>query len=147
MSSITTRRILKDLKEIESENSDYFHILPNEDNIFEWQGFFLGPEDSYYSGSILPISVLFPKDYPNKPPQVNFPAGLVFHPNIFENGSICLDVLQNKWSPMMNIKTVILSLMILLREPNISSPANPKAAKLFDENLREFKRIVWLKSE
>ena len=32
----------------------------------------------------------------------------------------------------MNIKTVIFSLMILLREPNTSSPANPKAANLFE---------------
>ncbi len=68
MSSNTTWRILKDLKEIESEKSDIFRILPNEDNIYEWLGYFLGPEDSYYYGAILPIKVVFPKDYPSKPP-------------------------------------------------------------------------------
>jgi ubiquitin-protein ligase len=68
MSSNTTRRILKDLKEIEQEQNDYFKILPNEDNIYEWQGYFLAPEDSYYSGSIIPIRFVFPKDYPSKPP-------------------------------------------------------------------------------
>ncbi len=42
----------------------------------------------------------------------------------------------------MNIKTVIFSLMILLREPNVDSPANPRAANMFSENLVMFKRIV-----
>ena len=32
----------------------------------------------------------------------------------------------------MNIKTIIFSLMILLKEPNVDSPANPKAANLFE---------------
>lgn len=42
----------------------------------------------------------------------------------------------------MNISTIMLSLIILLKEPNIESPANPKAAKLFEENIENYKEIV-----
>lgn len=111
-----------------------FKIKPNEEDIYEWRGFLLPSDDSMYFGMIIPFKVIFTKDYPNKPPSLLFPNGLVFHPNFFENGNICLDILQNKWSPMMNLYTIMLSLIILLKEPNTDSPANPKAAKMLNQN-------------
>lgn len=138
MSSSSTRRILWDLKSIEEENSSLYKILPNEDNIYEWRGYILPPDDSLYFGMLLPLWINFTKDYPNKAPSVSFPQGLVFHPNFFENGNVCLDILQNKWSPMMNANTIILSLIILLKDPNVDSPANPKAAKMYSENYDNF---------
>lgn len=68
MSSTSTRRILKDLKAIEEDRSPLYKIVPNEENIYEWKGIIFPPDDSLYFGMILPLKIIFTKDYPNKAP-------------------------------------------------------------------------------
>ena len=51
-------------------------------------------------------------------------------------------MLQNKWSSVYDINSLILSIIVLLKEPNPDSPANPLAAKLFVEDRAEFYRKV-----
>ena len=92
------------------------------------------PEESLYYGLILPFEIEFPTDYPDKAPTVRFPPNVVFHPNVYTNGEICLDILQNNWSKVHNVKSIVLSLLLLLKEPNTDSPANQKAAIMFDKD-------------
>lgn len=63
-------------------------------------------------------------------------------PQVYADGSICLDILQHKWSPTFNIVGILTSIQSLLDEPNPNSPANAIAAKLFCENKREYERRV-----
>lgn len=58
--------------------------------------------DSPYSGGVFFLSIHFPTDYPFKPPKVNFTTR-IYHPNINSNGSICLDILRDQWSPALTI--------------------------------------------
>lgn len=56
----------------------------------------------------------FPRGYPYKPPAVSFITPC-FHPNVdFESGSICLDILKDKWSAMYDVKAILISLQSLL---------------------------------
>ena len=34
----------------------------------------------------------------------------IFHPNIDATGGICLDILKEKWSPILNIEKILLSI-------------------------------------
>ncbi|XP_066904076.1 ubiquitin-conjugating enzyme E2 A isoform X2 [Halyomorpha halys] len=99
------------------------------------------PEGSYYEGGKFYITLYFPKDYPQKPPEVKFTSH-IFHPNIFFNGEICLEELEEDWDPNYDVLSILLLVQHLLREPNFSSPANPKASKLFRKNEEEYKDVV-----
>ena len=54
---------------------------------------------------------------------------------------ICLDILQNRWSPTYDVSAILTSIQSLLDEPNPNSPANSVAAQLvraFHEHLPIF---------
>ncbi|XP_074365374.1 ubiquitin-conjugating enzyme E2 36-like [Apium graveolens] len=51
------------------------------------------------------------------PPKVRF-LTKIYHPNIDKLGRICLDILKDKWSPALQIRTVLLSIQALLSAPN-----------------------------
>jgi hypothetical protein len=69
---------------------------------FHWQATIMGPGDSPFQGGVFFLAIHFPTDYPFKPPKVNFTTR-IYHPNINSNGSICLDILRDQWSPALTI--------------------------------------------
>uniref|UniRef100_A0A2K5JJZ2 E2 ubiquitin-conjugating enzyme n=2 Tax=Colobus angolensis palliatus TaxID=336983 RepID=A0A2K5JJZ2_COLAP len=46
----------------------------------------------------------------------------IYHPNVDKLGRICLDILKDKWSPALQICTVLLSIQALLSAPNPDDP-------------------------
>ncbi len=99
------------------------------------------PDDTPWEGGTFKLTLEFTEDYPNKPPKVVFVTKM-FHPNIYANGQICLDILQNQWSPIYDIAAILTSIQSLLTDPNPNSPANVTAAKLYQSNRREYDRKV-----
>ena len=66
----------------------------------------------------------------------------MYHPNVYADGGICLDILQKAWSPIYDVAAVLTSVQSLLSDPNPDSPANAEAARLYGENRREYNRRV-----
>lgn len=99
------------------------------------------------------LLLTFDESYPNKPPTVKF-LSRMFHPNVYANGELCLDILQNRWSPTYDVAAILTSIQSLLHDPNPNSPANAEAAQLYRENMKEYVRRVratveesWLEEE
>ncbi|KAF2555816.1 hypothetical protein F2Q68_00012884, partial [Brassica cretica] len=61
---------------------------------------------------------------------------------VYADGSICLDILQNQWSPIYDVAAILTSIQSLLCDPNPNSPANSEAARKYSENKREYNRKV-----
>jgi len=102
----------------------------------------------------------FEEAYPNKPPGVKF-ISQMFHPNVYGTGELCLDILQNRWSPTYDVAAILTSIQrcaklsrpewwarlqltndSLLNDPNTSSPANVEASNLYKDNRREYHKRV-----
>ena len=90
----------------------------------------MGPDDSPYTGGVYFLNIPFPTDYPFKPPKVTFTTR-IYHPNINSNGSICLDILKDQWSPALTISKVLLSISSLLTDPNPDDPLVPEIAHIY----------------
>eukprot|EP00954_Amorphochlora_amoebiformis_P030715 1395093-Amorphochlora_amoeboformis.AAC.2 len=102
---------------------------------------FRSPDDTPWEGGTFKLTLEFTEDYPNKPPNVVFVTKMCYI-TVYANGQICLDILQNQWSPIYDIAAILTSIQSLLTDPNPNSPANVEAAKLYQSNRREYDRKV-----
>ena len=89
-----------------------------------------------YLGGLYSLELFLPEAYPMEPPKVRF-LTRIYHPNIDKLGRICLDVLKEKWSPALQIRTVLLSIQALLSCPEVSDPLDPSVADHFKLNRAE----------
>ncbi|KAF7845205.1 ubiquitin-conjugating enzyme E2 28 [Senna tora] len=141
---MASKRILKELKDLQKDPPTscsagfiiiryfcaMFSLCPVAEDMFHWQATIMGPSDSPYAGGVFLVTIHFPPDYPFKPPKVAFRTK-VFHPNINSNGSICLDILKEQWSPALTISKVLLSICSLLTDPNPDDPLVPEIAHMY----------------
>lgn len=117
--------------------------LANDDNLFEWEVAIFGPPGTLYEGGYFKALMKFPPDYPYSPPTVRFLTRM-WHPNVYENGDVCISILHppvddpqsgelpsERWNPTQNVRTILLSIISLLNEPNTFSPANVDASVMF----------------
>jgi ubiquitin-conjugating enzyme E2 D/E len=128
------KRITKDMEECAQNN---IHVERDENNIAHITCVLLGPQDSEYEEGIYKLDVVFPAQYPFSAPSMKFTTKM-FHPNISEDGRICLDILKDKWSPALSFYKILLSLQSLLTDPNADSPLNGTAAQLYKTDKKAY---------
>ncbi|CAL9072589.1 Ubiquitin-conjugating enzyme [Musa troglodytarum] len=128
--TMASKRIQKELMDLQRDPPTSCSAGPVGEDLFHWQATIMGPSDSPYAGGVFFVKIHFPPDYPFKPPKVNFQTK-VYHPNINSNGSICLDILKEQWSPALTISKVLLSICSLLTDPNPDDPLVPEIAHMY----------------
>jgi ubiquitin-conjugating enzyme E2 D/E len=142
------KRIQKELADFGKDppaNCSAGPVDPNGDQ-FHWHASIIGPEDSPYAGGIFFLNIVFPTDYPFRPPKCTF-VTKIYHPNINANGSICLDILKDQWSPALTVSKVLLSISSLLTDPNPDDPLVPDIAQLYKSNKVKYEQTAreWTK--
>jgi ubiquitin-conjugating enzyme E2 G1 len=147
--------ILRNRDIFEKDPIDGVSIGYDDENVFKWYITIIGPKDSPYEGGIFKAEMIFPKNYPLYPPEFKF-INNIFHPNIFENGTVCISILHPpgedkyneqetadmRWRPVHTATSIILSIISLLSAPNDESPANIDAAKVWRDDNKKFLQLV-----
>lgn len=92
----------------------------------------------------------FSNSYPYSPPTFRF-LEPIFHPNIYSDGKLCISILHapgedeqsgesasERWSPLQGVESVLRSILLLLDDPEISSPANVDAGVMYRDNRTQY---------
>ncbi|KAF3775672.1 Ubiquitin-conjugating enzyme E2 5 [Nymphaea thermarum] len=139
MSSPSKRREMDVMKLMMSD----YAVETINDGIGEFNVEFRGPKDSPYEGGFWKVHVELPEAYPYKSPSIGF-LNKIFHPNVDElSGSVCLDVINQTWSPMFDLLNVFeVFLPQLLLYPNPTDPLNSDAASLMMRDKQQFEQKV-----
>ncbi|CAA7399009.1 unnamed protein product [Spirodela intermedia] len=139
MSSPTKRREMDFMKLMMSD----YKVETINDGTHEFHVEFHGPSDSPYHRGVWKIRVALPDGYPYKSPSIGF-VNKIYHPNVDEkSGSVCLDVINQRWSPMFDLVNVFeVFLPQLLLYPNPSDPLNKEAAALMIRDHTEYEKRV-----
>uniref|UniRef100_A0A8C5JUK4 Ubiquitin-conjugating enzyme E2 C n=1 Tax=Jaculus jaculus TaxID=51337 RepID=A0A8C5JUK4_JACJA len=129
------KRLQQELMTLMMSGDKGISACPESDNLFKWIGTIHGAAGAAYEDLRCELSLEFPSGHPYNARTVKFLTPC-YHP-----GNICLDILKDKWSAVYDVRTILLSIQILLGEPNIDSPLNTQAAQLW-ENPTAFKKYL-----
>lgn len=161
MSTAARRRLMRDFKRMQTDPPAGVSASPIADNVMTWyakhptshstptthtntlprNAVIIGPSDTPFEDGTFRLVMHFEEQYPNKPPGVKF-ISQMFHPNVYATGELCLDILQNRWSPTYDVAAILTSVQSLLNDPNTSSPANVEASNLYKDNRKEYTKRV-----
>lgn len=135
MNPISKKRITKDISKLQLAEPTMRILEPLRDIEFT----LTGPKDTCYEGALFIISVYLPPNYPFKSPSVAFNTK-IYHPNIdILSGAICLDAINQKWSPSFSLVNIFEEFLpYLLTYPNPDDPLNIEAASIYKTNKRIF---------
>ena len=131
--SAVAKRLQTELVEVRTDPPENCSAGPKGDDLHEWVATITGPSGSPYANGTFFLDISFPKDYPFHPPRVSFRTR-IYHCNINRHGGICLDILANKWSPVLTVSHVLLSICSLLAEAN---PQDPLVAPIAQQFLKD----------
>ncbi|KAK0419219.1 hypothetical protein QR680_014021 [Steinernema hermaphroditum] len=129
MAHALPKRITKETQRLMVDPVPGISAVPDESNARYFHVAIAGPDGSPFNGGIFKLELFLPEDYPMAAPKVRFMTK-IYHPNIDKLGRICLDILKDKWSPALQIRTVLLSIQALLSAPN---PDDPLAADVAEQ--------------
>lgn len=139
--AVIPKRIEKETQKLTTELPPGVSCKPTEDNYRYFKIQMMGPEGTPYEGGSYKLELFLPDGYPMQPPKVRF-LTKIYHPNIDKLGRICLDVLKDKWTPALQIRTVLLSILALLSCPCIDDPLDPSVAEHFKNNQKEALQVA-----
>eukprot|EP00467_Chlorarachnion_reptans_P020580 CAMPEP_0114525026 /NCGR_PEP_ID=MMETSP0109-20121206/22186_1 /TAXON_ID=29199 /ORGANISM="Chlorarachnion reptans, Strain CCCM449" /LENGTH=170 /DNA_ID=CAMNT_0001706543 /DNA_START=26 /DNA_END=538 /DNA_ORIENTATION=+ len=147
----------KQLTELTKNPLDGFSVgLVDDSDIYKWNVMIEGPADTPYEGGFFPALLDFPKEYPSKPPKMTFTTKGFWHPNVHKDGKVCISILHEakedqfntqekmseKWRPILGIESILVSVVSLLSDPNLESPANIDASVMMKKDPKEYKKKV-----
>ncbi|KAF9448775.1 hypothetical protein P691DRAFT_800272 [Macrolepiota fuliginosa MF-IS2] len=136
------RRVNKEITDCKNDKSSNIRIELVGDSPFHLKGSFPGPQETPYEGGNFDVDIVIPDSYPFQPVKMKF-ITKVYHPNISSaSGAICLDILKDAWSPVLTLKSTMISLQSLLCSPEPNDPQDAEVAKHYMTSKASFEETA-----
>ncbi len=146
--SIRDRLLVKEVQEMEQTLPVGCKVKFEDPNALHDFCLSIVPEDGFWSGGKFRFRVTVGEDYNLSPPSVRCLTRL-WHPNINEEGDVCLSILRlnsvdgHGWAPTRRLKDVIWGLNSLFGDLlNFDDPLNYDAAEHYQADREGFKAKV-----
>jgi ubiquitin-conjugating enzyme E2 G1 len=148
------RRLQAEYKQYINDSNCFYSIEPDSTNFFLWNILLLGSPNTIFEGGVFKCQLIFPQQYPNKPPIFKFISNLP-HPNIYNDGKVCISILHEgqdefgyediseRWNPSHSVNSILMSILSIIIAPNFDSPADVDMSKLWREDFNKYKNIIY----
>ncbi|KAJ1430952.1 ubiquitin-conjugating enzyme/RWD-like protein [Ochromonadaceae sp. CCMP2298] len=113
VSGETSNRIQKEVQSFLESPPDNC-VLKVGANIRSWVVTLTGVNGTVFEGETYKLKMIFPKDYPSKPPSVYFLKPCPKHMHVYTNGDICLNFLGRDWRPTLTAQMLTVSILSML---------------------------------
>ncbi|KAK5648241.1 hypothetical protein RI129_003133 [Pyrocoelia pectoralis] len=137
------QRLLREIAKITGSPPKGISLTSKDETLTAFEGSIIGPENTPYYKGIFNLEILIPENYPFSPPSMKFLTKL-YHPNIDENGRICLDLIKmppkGNWKPTIGLEGLLIAVKMLLEHPNPDDPLMMEIAKEFKNDKAVFER-------
>ncbi|KAJ2674780.1 hypothetical protein GGI25_004243 [Coemansia spiralis] len=124
-------RLMKEFRMLQSELPPGILCTPKHERLDSYEASIIGPPNTPYANGRFLIDISLSERYPIEPPSLKFKSK-IYHPNIDDYGNICLDILKSgkkgSWNPSWTLAKVLVSLTLLLSNPNPHDPLMPEIA-------------------
>ncbi|KAH9480093.1 Ubiquitin-conjugating enzyme E2 1 [Psilocybe cubensis] len=136
------RRVNKEISDCKNDKTSQIKIELFDESPFHLKGSFPGPEGTPYEGGLFEVDIVIPDSYPFQPVKMKF-ITKVYHPNVSSaSGAICLDILKDAWSPVLTLKSTLISLQSLLCSPEPNDPQDAEVAKHYMTSKSSFEETA-----
>ncbi|OAA36277.1 Ubiquitin-conjugating enzyme/RWD-like protein [Metarhizium rileyi] len=148
------KRLMQELQALNKEK--WVTIETDETNLLRWRvGLWVVNPDSIWHGAYLHADMRFPTEYPYQPPTFVFLTQNICHPNVYTDGKLCISILHRpgddeqsgesaseRWNVLHGVESVLRSVLLLMDDPEIKSPANVDASVLYRDRRHEYNSLA-----
>lgn len=120
-------KIMYEFNDLTTNPASNISVYLKDYNFRKWIAVITGPAECPYEDGRFYIKISFPDNYPNIPPNMKMTT-YIYHPNVHDEGWICVDTIKENWRPSTTMRCVFNSIKGILRYPN---PDNPWPARRF----------------
>ncbi|XP_058993158.1 ubiquitin-conjugating enzyme E2 U isoform X1 [Mustela lutreola] len=134
----------RDFQELKENNFKGVTAFPIREDLMEWGADIEGLQNTFWHGLFFQLTINFTSQYNCVPPVVKF-LTIPFHPNVDQNtGRACIDFLDdpNKWNTSYTLSSILLTLQVMLSNPELENPVNLEAAQMLIEDESLYKQVV-----
>jgi ubiquitin-protein ligase len=128
------RRLSKELRDMPRNESKYWTLKPVDDSLRSWTGEIHKLDDKRHRCRKYRLMIDVPEKYPFKPPVVKF-IDRIRCENVYEDGTLCLDILVDAWSPSFTLPLLMEAIVSVLTDAPVTGLINKPMPAVVPENI------------